>query len=408
MNREVTLDRALSLPMVTLYGLGTTLGAGIYVLVGKVAGAAGSLAPLSFLLASALAALSALSFAELSSRYPKSAGPAVYVFKGFGAQGLSTFVGFLVIFSGVVSAATIANGFVGYLDSFVVVPPLVAVTALVLLLGVVAGLGIKQSVGTAAVLTLIEIAGLVWIIYGASDEVAAALSERTLFEPASGFASGFPGVVSGAVLAFYAYIGFEDMVNVAEEVRSVERTLPRAIILTLVVTTLLYVLVILAAMAAIPTQDLSASEAPLALVFERTTNAPPSLISAIAMLAVVNGALIQIIMGARMLYGLSRENWLSPAFAKVNARTRTPLLATGCVTALVLLFALLLPLTALAKMTSMLILTVFALVNLALYRIRRGGPSPTDGFRIPLWVPAVGCVTSAIFAVICLVDLLRV
>ena len=392
--------------MVTLYGLGTTLGAGIYVLVGKVAGAAGGWAPFSFLLASALAAFSALSFAELSSRYPKSAGPAVYVFKGFGSQGLSTFVGFLVIFSGVVSSATIANGFVGYLHGFIVVPPPVAVTALVLLLGVIAGLGIKQSVGTAAVITLIEIAGLIWIIYGASDEMAAALSELRPIEPTAGFTSSFTGVVSGAVLAFYAYIGFEDMVNVAEEVRSVERTLPRAIILTLVITTLLYVLVILAAMAAIPTQELSVSEAPLALVFERTTNAPPGLISAIALLAVVNGALIQIIMGARMLYGLSKENWLPGAFARVNARTRTPLLATGCVTVLVLFFALLLPLTSLAKMTSMLLLTVFALVNLALYRMRRHQPSLNGGFRIPLWIPAAGGVTSAIFAVVCLVDLL--
>lgn len=406
MNRDVTLERALSLPMVTLYGLGTTLGAGIYVLVGKVAGAAGGWAPVSFLLASALAAFSALSFAELSSRYPKSAGPAVYVFKGFGSPGLSTCVGFLVIFSGVVSAATIANGFVGYLDGFIVLPPPVAVTALVLLLGLVAGLGIKQSVGAAALITLVEIAGLLWIIHGAGDEMAAALSRRTLIAPAGGFMASMPGVISGAVLAFYAYIGFEDMVNVAEEVRSVERTLPRAIILTLVITTVLYALVVLAAMAAIPAQELSASEAPLALVFARTTSAPPGLISAIALFAVVNGALIQIIMGARMLYGLAKESWLPPAFAKVNPRTRTPLLATGCVAVLVLVFALLLPLTSLARITSMLILTVFALVNLALFLIRRGGPSPAGGFRVPSWVPAVGCVTSAVFAVVCLVDLL--
>ena len=246
---EPTLKRSLSLPLLTLYGVGTTVGAGIYVLIGKVVGEAGVYAPLSFLLAATLAGLSALSFAEMSARFPASAGEAVYVQEGLGRRPLTVLVGLLVVAAGLVSCATLAHGFVGYMAQFVDLPDVVLLVALVGTLGLIAGIGITESVALAAVLTLLEVGGLVAIIGGAAFGAAAA-------PPEPAWIGGAPllwtGVLSGAVLAFYAFIGFEDMVNVAEEVKDVRRTLPRAILATLVITSAFYVAISLIAVATVP------------------------------------------------------------------------------------------------------------------------------------------------------------
>jgi len=207
------------------------------------------------------------------------------------------------------------------------------------------------------------------------------------------------GIFSGGVLAFYAFIGFEDMVNVAEEVREPKRTLPRAIILTLVVTLVLYLAVTLAAVLALPIDELAESDAPLSLIYTRTTGGSASIITLISLVAVMNGALIQIIMGARVLYGLSRMGWLPATLGTVHPRTRTPLFATLAVTASVLAFALTLPLVLLAQTTSLITLTIFTTVNVALVRIKlKGDVSSEAAFTVPLWVPLAGTVVSAAFA----------
>jgi amino acid transporter len=385
------LRRRLSLTLLTLYGVGTTVGAGIYVLVGKVALAAGVLAPLSFLLACVLVAASAFSFAELSTRFPKSAGEAVYVSEAFGRRRLALLVGLMVILAGTVSSGTIVNGAAGYLREFVEVPAWALVVLVLVLLGAIAAWGIGESVGLAAALTVLEIVGLalvIWAGWRATPDIAAALAAEPL--PAAPLA----GVLLGTVLAFYAFIGFEDMVNVAEEVRDPQRTLPYAIVLTLGITLLLYVGVALVAVAAVPVAELGASEAPLALVWQRGTGGSVRVISAIAVFATLNGALIQIVMASRVLYGLAGEGWIPAGLGRVSARTHTPLRATALVTAVVLLFALALPLVTLAEITSLLTLAIFALVNGALIVLKRRAPRIPGLFRIPAWAPWTGCLIS--------------
>ncbi len=406
MAETTELKRSLSLVQITFYGLGTILGAGIYVLVGKVAETAGLYAPVSFVIAALLAGFTGLSYAELAARHPKSAGEAVYVQDGLRFRPLSILVGLLIILTGIVSAATIANGFVGYLHIFVAVPDWLAIVLLVLALGMLAAWGIDESVMAASFITLIEVGGLLLILFvagGSLAELPARMPE--LLPPPDGVV--WQGILLGAFLAFYAFIGFEDMVNVAEEVKEPTRILPLAILLAIGVSTTLYLLVALVAVLALPPAELSQSRAPLALIWERTTGSSPAVISLISLFAVVNGALIQIVMAARVFYGMSREGWLHAVFGHVHRRTRTPLVSTAVVTALVLVLALWLPIVTLAKVTSFVILVVFALINLSLVRIKRRYPRP-DGIRVyPLWVPVTGLLTTTGFVLFQLANWLR-
>jgi amino acid transporter len=404
---QPSLRRSLSLPLTTFYGLGNILGAGIYVLIGKVVAEAGLFAPVSFLLASLLACLTAFTYAELSARFPLSAGEAVYIQEGIGIQQVSALVGLLIILAGIVSAATILRGFTGYLQVFVAVPDAVAIPVLVVMLGGLAAWGISESVRVAALITLIEIAGLLLIIWIAAPDLAAARPALSDFAPLSGTAAWY-GIFIGGFLAFYAFIGFEDMVNVAEEVRQPSSNLPRAILMALAVSTLLYFLVALVAVASVPAGELAAVDAPLAYMYQYITGRDPVVITLIGMFAVINGALIQIIMASRVCYGMGRKHWLPAVFARVNRLTRTPVVATGVVSVLVLVMALWLPIETLAKATSYFLLIVFALVNLALWRLKRDVAHPPGVIRIPVWVPVTGFFASAAFVVIQgLIDLLN-
>jgi len=393
MNQATQLKRSLSLWLILFYGLGNILGAGIYVLVGKVAGSAGLFAPAAFFVASLVAAFTALSYAELVARYPLSAGEAVYVQKGLGLPALSVVVGLLIVLMGAVSAATIARGFVGYLDVLIELPDAVAITLLVAVLGATATWGIVESVRIAALVTLIELLGLGLVLAVAGHNLAS-IPERLpeLIPPMDPVI--WQGILFGAFLAFYAFIGFEDMVNVAEEVRNPERNLPLAILLALGITTLLYAAVSLTAVLTVAPEQLSASDAPLATVYEHATGRKPVVLSIISIFAVVNGALIQIIMGSRILYGMSRQGWLPPLFGRVWSKTRTPVVATIATAGVVLVLALWLPLVTLAKSTSFLVLIVFSLVNLSLLRIKRRDPHPQGLRVIPRWVPAGGIIVS--------------
>ena len=394
-----TLKRSLSPLLITFYGLGTILGAGIYVLVGEVAAAAGVFTPFAFLLASLVAAFSAFSFAELSSRFPKSAGEALYIQEAFGHQLFSTTIGILVIAIGVISAATISRGFVGYLRVFVDVPNWLALCTLIITLGLVACWGISESVVTIALMTSIELFGLLYILWIGADALLA-LPERVPEMIPSWNVAEWAAVSSGAFLAFYAYIGFEDMVNVAEEVRNPHRNMPLAIISCLFITSFLYIAVALVALLALPLEELAGSHAPLAQLYQHKTGQAPTLIALISLFAVTNGALVQIIMGARVLYGLSRQGWVPEALGKVNSLTRTPLRATALLTTIILIMALWLPLVTLARLTSLVTLTVFSCVNMALIVIKKRASSPENVMMVPIWVPWVGFVISCAMIVL--------
>jgi amino acid transporter len=207
-------------------------------------------------------------------------------------------------------------------------------------------------------------------------------------------AMALSGIGFGSLLAFFAFIGFEDLANVVEEAKVPHRDIPRAMILTLGISTILYVLVAAVAVSAGPIERLSSSSAPLSLVFREVAGVSPATISAIAIVATLNTILAQMTMAARVIYGLARERELPAIFARVHHRTGTPLVATACIAALVVPLALFVPLTPLAEGTSLTTLAVFALVNLALLRLRyRGVPSSIPHVTVPIWIPATGLVT---------------
>ena len=393
MTVNVTLKRTLSLPMMVLYGLGTTIGAGIYALIGKIAGVAGYFAPFSFLIASLMAGFTAISFAELCSRFPRAAGAALYVKQGFASQRLSTAVGLLVITAGLVSAAALVNGFAGYLQQFIGLERSTAVVLVTLLLGGTALWGIAESVTIASVITVIEIGGLLLVI-AVSNEALSALPDRwSEFMPNTDISS-WGGIYLGAVLSFYAFIGFEDMVDVAEEVKEVKHTLPTAILLTLGITTLIYMLLMVTAVLSLTPAELATSTAPLAQIYEHHTGEKAVVITIIGMFAIINGALIQMIMVSRVLYGLSSRGQLPDVLGIVHHRTRTPVVATIVATVIVLVFALIGSLTSLAETTSVIMLIIFSLVNLALWRIKRRDPNPVGVRTFPSWIPITGFLVS--------------
>ncbi len=389
------LKRALSLPLIILYGVGTTVGAGIYVLVGEVAAIAGASAPFSFLVAAVLAGLSAFSFAELCGRYPKSAGEALYVQIAFRRTQLATAVGLLVITAGAISAATVIRGSVGYLNEFFAVPTVPTLIGLTVLLGLIAAWGIVEATLVAAILTIVELGGLGLVIWVGGPTLVDLPAKLPAMIPDWGAAPAV-AVVAGAVVAFFAFIGFEDMVNVAEEVRGAPRAMPIAIITTLFVTTVLYIVVTVIAVVALPLSELAGSDAPLARVLERGFAGAPLIISAISIVAIANGALIQMVMASRVLYGLGRSGQLPAFLATVNHRTRTPLYATVLIVVVIAVLATTIPLGSLAKAASIAILVVFATVNLALVVIKRRADHREDTtFTVPLAVPLLGFLASA-------------
>ena len=382
-----------------LYGLGITIGAGIYVLLGSVAGSAGLYTPIAFLLASLMAGFTAFSFAELSGRYPKSAGEAVFAYHGFGRRWFAVTIGLLMTGAVIISGGAIVRGFTGYLQTVVTAPDWLIIIALILVLGLIAAWGIMQSVIVAASLTVIELAGLLLVIaFGAEalGDIPARAAE--LFPPFEMVA--WSGILSGAVLAFFAFLGFESMVNVAEEVKDVRRILPRAIIITLGITTVLYVTLSLIAVLVVVPATLAEQKAPLAHLFETAIGQDIPVLRIIGTISALNGAFIEIIVAARILYGLSNEKWLPRHFAHVHPRTQTPLVSTALVVIAMLLFALFVPIEALAEATAMITLAVFASANLALIMIKRREPPAHGGLIVPIWVPFAGFLISAAFVVL--------
>jgi len=384
---EPTLKRDIGNTLLTLYGLGTILGAGIYVLIGEVARSAGTAAPTAFLLSALMAGATAFSYAELASRLPRSAGEAAYVAEGFRLPAAAIAVGWAVIATGVVSAATMTRGFVGYLDLFVALPPVLVICALVGAVACLAAWGISESLWLAGAVTVIEVAGLLLVCVVAGDSLST-LPGRWIDLLPNAETASWLGILSGAFIAFYAFIGFEDMVNVAEEVKEPRTTLPRAIITALIVSTVLYIVVAVVAVLSIPTETLAGSAAPLALIVE-SRGVSPRTIGLISLFAVINGALVQLIMASRVLYGLADRGLALQIFARINARTRTPIYATAAVAACVLLFTLAFSLDRLARVTSFIALGIFVTVNASLWRLKHTD-KPQPPFTVPVAIPIAG------------------
>jgi amino acid transporter len=398
---DIALRRRLGLPLLVLYGTGVTIGAGIYVLVGTVAGHAGKHAPIAFTIAAVVMGLTVASYAELCTRFPVAAGEAAYVKGAFGSRILSTFTGLTTLATAIIASATVTLGAAGYIAVFTDLPRPFVVSAVVISLGLVSAWGILESVVLASVFTLVELGGLIAIIVAAAH-AGTPIGDALLTAP-SLTSSAWMGIGFASLLAFFAFIGFEDLTNVVEEARQPERNIPLAMAFTLIVTTVLYVLIAAIAVTAVPIEQLAGSTAPLSLVFHKLASVSPATIAAIAIVATLNTIIAEMTMATRVIYGMARLGDLPGALGAVSSFTATPLAATGLVAATILVLALVAPLERLAELTSLATLLVFAMVNLALLKLRWDGQPTRGPITIPTWIPLMGlasCVAMISFALL--------
>lgn len=371
--------------------MGVSVGAGIFVLVGRIAGLSGDLAPLTFLLAGGIVALTAFSFAELSSRLPLAAGEAAYVHAAFHQGTLTRVVGLAVAAASAISAAAIVNGCRAYVGQLLPAPDWTIELAIIAGMTIIAVWGVTQSMIATGLVTILEVGTLVWVSTLALASGARPAAEALSVAPPD----SLPGMLGALLLAIFAFTGFESAVNMAEEVRRPTRTIPIVVVATLVIVASLYTLVSAAALDVASPAELAAADAPLALVYRIATGRDGAFLNGLAALATINGVLALMVMVSRLMYGMAERGFLPSALAYVWPRTRTPLVAILATAAVVLLLAWLAPIEPLARLSSTVLLLVFATVNAALVRIKaRHDPADDSVFRVPAWVPVAGVLFS--------------
>lgn len=395
-SEPLTLKRAVTTPALFLFILGDVLGAGVYVLVGAVAATSGGAVWIPLVVALLMALLTAGSYAELATKYPRAGGSSHYAKRAFGP-----FVGFLVGFcmltAGIVSVGALALGFAGdYLGEFLTLPIPLTVIVFLLILAAVNAYGIKESMWANMAATVIEVSGLILVIVLGALVISrgdADLSRLTqLGTPENG---PVLAVLAGTVLAYYSYVGFETSVNVAEEAKNPSRSYPLALFAALALAGLIYAGVGIAASAILPTGELAASSGPLLEVVRAAGGVPPVLFSVIALIAVANGALLTGIMSSRLAYGMSRDGLLPSFLSKVLPRRRTPWPAIAVTTGLSVFLALIGSIEVLAATLVLLLLVVFTAVNTAVLFLRKdevGHPH----FRVPLVLPVLGIASCVV------------
>jgi basic amino acid/polyamine antiporter, APA family len=395
--REGPLKRAISRNLLLLLVVGDVLGAGIYALVGEVGGRVGGAIWTAFALALGLALFTACAYAELVTKYPRAAGAALYVNKAW-RQPLFTFlVAFTVMCSGLTSAATLARGFGGdYLSVFVDLPTVLVALLFIVAVALVNFRGIAESVRLNVALTTIELIGLLLVVVvgvAAIGEGGGSIDPGRALEFKEGEAV-LLAIMGGAGLAFFALIGFEDSVNLAEEAEQPSRSYPRALFGGLIIAGVVYLLVTVVASMAVPTERLAGSSGPLLEVVQiGPLSLPTKLFSAIALFALSNGALINMIMASRLVYGMSRERILPAALGRVDSSRQTPWVAIVMTTALAMILIVSGDLSDLADTTVLLLLLVFTAVNAAVLVLRRDEVAH-DHFRAPRVIPAIGAAVS--------------
>jgi APA family basic amino acid/polyamine antiporter len=371
------LKRVLGLFSVTLYGIGVILGAGIYVLIGEATAKTGNSIWMSFLLAAIIASFTGLSYCELSSMYPKAAPEYTYTKKAFKNPLLSFLVGWLVFFMSIVGASTVALGFGNYLYAILGTPVVISAILLVIILSVLNFYGIEESTKFNVIFTLIEIFGLVIIILIG----AMYFGKVNYFE----MPFGINGIFSATTIVFFAFLGFEYVATLGEESKNARKVLPIAIILSILITTLLYVLVALASVSVVGWQELGRSGAPLALVASRAFgNKAFFLLSFIALFATANTVLANLISGSRIMYGMAYDGSLPKFLASIHKKRRTPLYTIFVVMVISIAFLFVREIDVLARATSLGALVVFSLVNTSLIKLRLSAPKSRKQFKVPL------------------------
>ncbi|CDZ35529.1 Amino acid transporter [Neorhizobium galegae bv. officinalis] len=404
--QKTELQRVMGPGLLLLFIVGDILGTGIYALTGQVAKQVGGVVWLPFLIAFVVALLTAFSYLELVTKYPRAAGAALYTHKAFGIHFVTFLVAFAVMSSGITSAATASRAFASNfatslsLDLGAWGVPLIAV-GFIALVAAINFRGVGESVKMNVLLTVVELTGLLiiigigfWAIAGGQGDVSRAW---TFAAPNNG--GVFWPVIAATTLAFFAMVGFEDSVNMAEECKEPSRMFPKVLLTGLAVTGLIYVLVAISAITLVPANELGQGETPLLKVVQAgAPGFPIGIFAVITMFAVANSALINMMMASRLIYGMSREGVLPPVLGKVHPGRRTPYIAIGFTSLLavaLILFAGGVP--ALGGTTALLLLCVFAIVNVAVLVLRKDTVEHKH-FRTPTILPVLGAISCAFLA----------
>ncbi|PHR24248.1 MAG: amino acid permease [Hoeflea sp.] len=402
---ETKLKRVMGPGLLLLFIVGDVLGTGIYALTGKVAGEVGSIVWLPFLVAFVLAAVTACSYLELVTKYPKAAGAALYTHKAFGIHFVTFLVAFAVMSSGVTSASTASRAFAeNFAESFGFGGGAFGITAIgiafIALTAAVNVRGVGESVKANVVFTCIELTGLLIIIMIGAAALAGGQGDfGRAFDFSQTDETGlFWPVIAATTLAFFAMVGFEDSVNMAEEAKDPVRIFPKVLLGGLLITGVIYLLVSVTAIALVPADELSDGATPLLKVVEAGAPwFPLSIFGIITMCAVANSALINMLMASRLLYGMSRERVLPKVLGKLLPKRQTPYVAILFTTVLaVALITFVGAVPELGGTTALLLLMVFAVVNVAVLVLRKDRVDH-DHFKSPAFLPYIGALSCAFF-----------
>lgn len=402
-NGNNKLKRELGLFSVTVAGVGIILGAGIYALIGLGAEETGNTIWLSFLISAVVAAFTGLSYAELSSIFKDDAGEYDYIKVGFGNK-LAVFISLLIIVTGFVTATTVALGFAGYLSSLISIKYLYAGLSIVFLMTLLNYLGIKDSNKFNLIATSIEFLGLVLIIILGIPK----FGKVDLFE----MPNGLFGVFKSGALLFFAYTGFETIVKLSEEVKNPQKTIPRAIVWSVAITTIVYILVSMAAVSILPADKIASSKSPMADVAASVLGNPAFILLAfVALFSTSNTILLTLLTTSRMIYGMSEKKVLPKLFLRVHKKRKTPYIAvffTGIITLILTFFE---NIGFVADLSTFLLFATFALVNLSVivlrYKIKgeRKFKMPVNIGRFPV-LALLGIISSLGMLVFSLINLL--
>lgn len=391
------LRRAIGPKLLLFLVIGDMLGTGIYALTGDVAGVVGGAAWLAFGMAFIVAVFSATSYLELVGKYPRAAGAALFSHKAFGSDVLTFFVAFAVMCSALTSVAAASRTFAGYSEEFIVLPAVLVAFAFILVLAAINFRGVGESVKFNVVLTCIEFSGLLIVIVIGGMALASGQGDPG---KSLEFNEGDPFglVIGGATLAFFAIIGFEDSINMVEETQDPRRTFPRAFFYGITITGVVYMLVAFVTTTLVPIDVLRDSNQDLLEVVRVGAPWFPLMaFSFIAMCAVTNTSLINLMMSSRLLYGMSKEAVIPKQFGAVHPVTRTPWVAIIFTTALALALASWGGVRLLGGTTALLLLVVFAIVNLSVLVLRRK-PVGHDHYRAPTIFPVLGLISCVYLA----------
>ncbi|AXV15377.1 amino acid permease [Neorhizobium sp. SOG26] len=404
--KDTELRRVIGPGLLLLFIIGDILGTGIYALTGQVAAEVGGVVWLPFLVAFVVAILTAFSYLELVTKYPRAAGAALYTHKAFNIHFLTFLVAFAVMASGITSAATASRAFASNftaslgLEMGALGVPLIAV-AFIALVAAINFRGVGESVKMNVLLTVVELSGLLIIIGIGAYAIAGGqgdVSRTWTFSTPEGSGMFWP-VIAGTTLAFFAMVGFEDSVNMAEESKEPSKIFPKVLLSGLAITGVIYVLVAISAITLVPAEELSEGETPLLKVIQAgAPGFPISIFAVITMFAVANSALINMMMASRLIYGMSREGVLPSAFGKVHSDRRTPYIAIGFTSLLavvLILFAGGVP--ELGGTTALLLLCVFTIVNIAVLMLRKDKVGHKH-FKTPTIMPVLGALSCAFLA----------